>query len=67
MNVKNKLMKSLLSNFQCLPAVLVAAFLFLGLELAAAKERPNILFIFLDDFGWKIPAIWGRISTIPPT
>jgi len=30
----------------------IAAFA-LGGSLAVAGERPNVLFIFLDDFGWK--------------
>jgi len=32
---------------------------FIGLHAIAAAERPNILFIFLDDFGWKDTSYMG--------
>jgi arylsulfatase A-like enzyme len=38
---------------------LLVVFAFVGLSHGAQEERPNILFVFLDDYGWKDAGFMG--------
>ncbi len=46
-------------NFPKRISVLLLSAAFLSSSAFAASEKPNILFIFLDDFGWKDTSYMG--------